>query len=188
MIKKIEFTAFEMAQRFIGTHEVQGKVANPQILSMLRLDHSWPDDDKVPWCSGFMNYICWLLRLPRSKSLLARSWLNVGRVIEPDAREHEICGEEPEVGFDIVILKRGSGDQPGPENTTAPGHVGFFAGFIGYSPLKQAVQNPSSGASIALSIPSKLRYSRLSRPIKSLMLFMSFSEAISSFFVGKSIP
>ena len=39
--------------------------------------------------------------------------------------------EEPTVGFDIVILKRGSGDQPGPENTTAPGHVGFFAGYIG---------------------------------------------------------
>jgi len=32
------------------------------------------------------------------------------------------------VGFDVVILKRGSGDQPGPEVIKAPGHVGFFAG------------------------------------------------------------
>jgi hypothetical protein len=32
------------------------------------------------------------------------------------------------VGFDVVVLKRGSGNQPGPEVIKAPGHVGFFAG------------------------------------------------------------
>ena len=31
-------------------------------------------------------------------------------------------------GFDVVILRRGGGDQPGPEVLDAPGHVGFFAG------------------------------------------------------------
>jgi hypothetical protein len=69
-----------------------------------------------------MNWIAWHLRLPRSKNLLARSWLEVGRVVDIN---------EAEVGFDVVILKRGSGNQPGPENTTAPGHVGFFAGWDG---------------------------------------------------------
>jgi uncharacterized protein (TIGR02594 family) len=120
--KKIEITAFELAQRYVGIKEIPGQVSNPVILAMLKLDQKWPNDDKVPWCSGFMNWIAWHLRLPRSKSLLARSWLEVGRVVDIN---------EAEVGFDVVILKRGSGNQPGPENTTAPGHVGFFAGWEG---------------------------------------------------------
>jgi uncharacterized protein (TIGR02594 family) len=112
-------TAFDIAQVFVGTDEVGGSMDNPQILAMLKLDNKWPENDEVPWCSAFVNYICKLLRLPRSKSLLARSWLTVGKEIGlPGAK----------AGFDIVVLKRGSGDQPGPEDTTAPGHVGFYAG------------------------------------------------------------
>ena len=115
-------TAFDIAQVFVGTKEVGGAMDNPQILAMLKLDNNWPQDDEVPWCSAFVNYICKLLRLPRSKSLLARSWLEVGKEIGlPNAKP----------GFDIVILKRGSGEQPGPEDTTAPGHVGFYAGQAG---------------------------------------------------------
>ena len=112
-------TAFDIAQRFVGTEEVGGAMDNPQILAMLRIDNNWPEGDEVPWCSAFVNYPCWLLRLPRSKSLLARSWLTVGRQVSLD---------EARAGFDIVILKRGKGEQPGPENTTASGHVGFYAG------------------------------------------------------------
>ena len=87
-------------------------------MSMLNLDMGWPENDEVPWCSAFANYICWLLRLPRSKNLRARSWLNVGEAINV-----------PKKGFDVVILQRGSGIQPGPEVIEAPGHVGFFSGF-----------------------------------------------------------
>jgi len=86
---------------------------------MLRLDKTWPGDDDVPWCSAFVNYVTWLLRLPRSKNLLARSWLRVGVPIGINAAE---------AAFDIVILKRGEGDQPGPDVIDAPGHVGLFAG------------------------------------------------------------
>jgi hypothetical protein len=39
-----------------------------------------------------------------------------------------VCLEEAEIGFDVVIFKRGSGNQPGPDVIEAPGHVGFFAG------------------------------------------------------------
>jgi uncharacterized protein (TIGR02594 family) len=120
-MKKIEITALELAQRFVGLKEVEGKVANPQILAMLQLDNSWPQDDDVPWCSAFVNYICWLLRLPRSKSLMARSWLNVGMPIDLDATEP---------GFSIIILKRGGLNSPGPDVLDAPGHVGFYAGKI----------------------------------------------------------
>jgi uncharacterized protein (TIGR02594 family) len=110
--------AFDLAQRFTGIEEVGGNVDNPQIMAMLKLDNAWPSSDEVPWCSGFANYICWLARLPRSKDLRARSWLNIGRGIPLEAAEHG----------DIIVIKRGKGEQPGPEVTTAPGHVGFYAG------------------------------------------------------------
>ncbi len=118
----IEVTAFSLAQRFIGVDEAQGNSSNPHVLAMLKLDQDWPDGDHVPWCSAFMNYVAWLLRLPRSKSLRARSWLLVGSSVDVS---------EATVGFDVVILKRGSGNQPGPDVIDAPGHVGFFGGVEG---------------------------------------------------------
>ena len=115
----MQITALDLAQRFVGTEEISGSRSKASILAMLKLDHSWPDDDEVPWCSAFVNYVTWLLRLPRSKSLRARSWLNVGTAVP-------LSDVKP--GFDIVVLNRGGGKQPGPEDTTAPGHVGFYAG------------------------------------------------------------
>lgn len=112
-------TAFDVAQRFVGVAEIPGQRDNPQVLAMLRLDETWPESDEVPWCSAFLNYVTWLMRLPRSKSLRARSWLQIGRVVGLD---------EARAGFDVVILKRGSGNQPGPSVIEAPGHVGLYAG------------------------------------------------------------
>ena len=71
--------------------------------------------DEVPWCSSFVNSIAWMLRLPRSKSAAARSWLHVGTIVHFE--------QDPRVGFDVVILSRG--DNP------ALGHVGFYAGHDG---------------------------------------------------------
>ena len=116
---KIEITPYQLASRFIGTKEVAGSIANPQILAMLKLDGNWPQDDSVPWCSGFINYIALLLGLHRTKNLRARSWLNEKIITQSDAK----------IGFDLVVLKIGGGNQPGPEVINAPGHVGFFAGF-----------------------------------------------------------
>jgi uncharacterized protein (TIGR02594 family) len=119
----MEVNAFDIAQRFTGIQEVGGNVDNPQIMAMLKLDMKWPSGDEVPWCSAFVNYVCWLLRLPRSKDLRARSWLTVGRSIP-------LGDAEP---GDIIILQRGKGEQPGPDVIDAPGHVGFFAGWDGES-------------------------------------------------------
>lgn len=108
----MEVDAFDIAQRFVGVREIKGATHNPQILAMLRLDAKWPEGDEVPWCSAFVNYVAWLLRLPRSKSLMARSWLNVGRHVETShARQ----------GMDVVVLWRGTPDGDA-------GHVGFYAG------------------------------------------------------------
>ena len=120
---KISLSAFDLAQRYIGIKEVPGAKDNYQIMAFLTLDTSWPDHDEVAWCSAFVNYICWLLRLPRSKSLSARSWLSVGSV-----------SPRPEVGFDVVIIKQADED-PGPEVLEARGHVGFFAGYEGQNIL-----------------------------------------------------
>ena len=112
-------TALDIARRFVGQREVAGALDNPMIMAMLTLDNEWPEHDEVPWCSGFVNYIAWLLALPRSKSLRARSWLAVGEPIEL---------ERAQPGFDVIILSRGSLPQPPPADLTAPGHVGFYAG------------------------------------------------------------
>lgn len=132
-------TAFELAARFIGVSEVAGTASNPLVLAMLRLDNKWPTGDDVAWCGAFVNFITWMLRLPRSKKLSARSWLGVGEVVQL---------EQAKVGFDVVILKRGEADQPGPEVLDAPGHVGFFAGL---SPGKVNLLGGNQGNVVSVS-------------------------------------
>jgi uncharacterized protein (TIGR02594 family) len=120
-------TVYDFAERYVGLKEISGDKDNPLIMAMLKqtedMDFSgWPEHDEVPWCSAFANWCAWHMRLPRSKSLRARSWLRVGRVITLDEATADFC---------TVILKRGSGNQPGPDVIEAPGHVGFYAGVEG---------------------------------------------------------
>lgn len=113
-------TPYQLAERFLGLREAPGAASNAQVLAMLRLDVASVAGDDVPWCSAFVNYVAWLLDLPRSRSLAARSWLAVGVEAHAPAR-----------GFDVVVLRRGLGPQPGPEVLQAPGHVGFFDRYEG---------------------------------------------------------
>ena len=115
----MNITLYQIAERFIGIKEVEGTASNPAILAMLKLDGDWPKDDSVPWCAAFVNYCAWLLRLPRSKSLRARSWLLIGESMELKYADR---------GFDVVVLKRGRGKQPGANVIEAPGHVGLYSG------------------------------------------------------------
>ena len=141
----MDVTAFQIAERFIGIKELPGGEDNPFVMSMLKLDNDWPQHDEVPWCSGFANYVAWLLRLPRSKSLMARSWLQVGRPVEL---------EDAQVGYDVCIFKRGSGTQPGPDVIKAPGHVAFYAGVEG---TKVHVLGGNQGDSVSVSRYPKSR-------------------------------
>jgi len=130
-------TAYDLAQRFVGIKEVAGSASNPAILAMLKLDGAWPADDAVPWCSAFTNYIAWLLRLPRSKSLRARSWLLIGT---------PVALEFATPGFDVVIFNRG-----GPHDPTvieAPGHVAFYGG---RQAAKVIVLGGNQGDSVSLA-------------------------------------
>lgn len=121
-------TAFDLAQRYVGViKELAGVEDHPFIQWCLMLCDFGPNaKDETPWCSAFLNHICWELRLPRSKSAAARSWLSVGIPIPLEHGSADYC---------VVILKRGSGIQPGPEVLKAPGHVGFFAGIEGKNVL-----------------------------------------------------
>lgn len=114
-------TAFDLATRFVGeVQELPGGQHSP-FIQWCHESCALGSDvaDEVPWCSSFLNRICWLLRLPRSKSAAARSWLTVGRAIPI---------EEADADTDVVILKRGGAGQPGPEVLKAQGHVGLYAG------------------------------------------------------------
>lgn len=114
-MKKI--TPYTIASKYIGIKEIPGILNNQIIMAMLRLDNQWPENDEVPWCSAFVNWIAFNAGVKRTKSLLARSWLAFVPQIPID------CAEQ---GYDIVILSRGD-NPPGPNNLTAPGHVGFYA-------------------------------------------------------------
>lgn len=138
----INITPLGLAQRFVGIRETVGPDSNPQILAMLRLDDEWPKTDATPWCSAFVNYIAWLLNLPRSRRLNARSWLAVGQPVPLD---------QARPGFDVAVLTRGKPPQPGPEKLDAPGHVGFFAGFAGINRSKILVLGGNQGDTVSIA-------------------------------------
>lgn len=110
-------TLYKLAERFVGeVAEVPGPTASPFIQwchESVGLAAS--TSDEVPWCSSFLNRLAWLLRLPRSKSARARSWLLVGLPI----------GLHEAVPGDIVIFNRGGSIDP--TVIESPGHVAIFA-------------------------------------------------------------
>ena len=134
-------TAYESAQRYVGEiKEMPGAAHHPFIQwchMLCALGSDQPDE--TPWCSAFVNAICWHLRLPRSKSAAARSWLAIGQTISL---------EQAMPGMDVVILQRGDGPQPPATVIAAPGHVGFFSGLDGQF-VSVLGGNQSDGVTIA---------------------------------------
>ncbi len=112
----------DLARRFIGIKEkTQTGQSTPLVLAMLQECDPSVHDTDTPWCSAFVSFICWLLGLPRSNSLSARSWLIIGQSVT-------ITGAKP---GDVVVLSRGPEPQPGPDVLAAPGHVGILERFDG---------------------------------------------------------
>lgn len=112
-------TAYDVAKRFSGLHEIKGATDHPFIVWCLSICGLPNEPDETAWCSAFTNGIAYICGLPRSKRANARSWLTVGA---------KIGLEDAKCGYDIVVLKRGTGEQPGPDVLNAPGHVGFYHG------------------------------------------------------------
>jgi uncharacterized protein (TIGR02594 family) len=117
MGREAKMKPYDMAEKFLGLSEIAGDTNNGFIQwshSLCGLGPETPDE--VPWCSSFVNAIAWLCGAKRSRSAAARSWLTVGDPVELANAQRG----------DVVIFKRGSGPQPGPEVLKAPGHVALF--------------------------------------------------------------
>ncbi len=136
-------TPYDLAQRFVDLKltEKLGEQDEPFIVAFLALAGLPAAHDETAWCGAFTGFIAWCWRLPRPKlSAAARAWLTVGLPVVDEAAVP---------GYDVVILKRGGGDQPGADVTAgAPGHVGWFAGFDGNS-VRVCGGNQSNTVSIA---------------------------------------
>jgi uncharacterized protein (TIGR02594 family) len=115
----LKVTPYDRAKRFISLRELEAKGQDhPWIQAFFTTCGYGPNTpDETAWCSALVNGICWLLEIPHSGSAAARSWLRMGR---------EVNWATVARGFDVVVLKRGDGQQPGPEVLKAPGHVGFY--------------------------------------------------------------
>lgn len=96
-----------------GIAEVRGLQHNPEILKYFRQSgFEYINDDETPWCSAFVNWVAFMTDHERTEKLNARSWLDIGKVIQE---------EEPLIG-DVVIFWRGA-DPNGWQ-----GHVAFYIG------------------------------------------------------------
>ncbi|RZN82243.1 MAG: TIGR02594 family protein [Winogradskyella sp.] len=101
----------QIATAEIGIKEIKGSRSNSQILKYAKESgFGGYNSDDIPWCSLFTNWVAFKAGLERSKSLAARSWLNIGVPVN-----------SPEPG-DIVIFWR-------EQRNSHKGHVGFFQGF-----------------------------------------------------------
>lgn len=99
-----------------GVSEVAGTGDHSRIVEYHAMTAGGASPDEVPWCS---SGLCWCVeqagfRSPRSKR--ARDWLHWGKALA-----HPLYGC-------VCVLRRGSGPQPGPEVTMAPGHVTLWVG------------------------------------------------------------
>lgn len=161
MPRILELSAFTLAERYIGIKEISGEKNHPLVSWWLSLcGFSMDTPDETAWCSAFVNGIAWELRLPRSKSAAARSWLTVGM---------PISSTKAVPGFDVVVLRRGEAGSPGqqgPEVLNAPGHVGFFAGIVQNTHVSVLGGNQGDAVSIAsFAISSVLGIRRLAGPL-----------------------
>lgn len=105
-----------------GIREIAGPGDNPRIIEYhetTTLPDYLAEEDETAWCGSYANFCVVKSGIPGTNSARARSWLRwgvgVSQIWIP-------------LGA-VLILKRGEGEQPGPEVIDAPGHVGFFVGW-----------------------------------------------------------
>ena len=96
------------ALKYYGTSAIVGKEDNKDILKFFEaIGHNWVENDEVPWCAAFLNYILQVSGMENTRKLNARSFLEIGEKVT-----------EPKIG-DIAVFWRLD-----PQGTL--GHVGIF--------------------------------------------------------------
>lgn len=117
-------TPYLQAGQLIGrVKEMPGDRHHPFVQwAHLEAGLGYDQPDELSWCGSAMGVIALLWGLPRPKyPARARHWLTVGTPVELVAAQ---------AGFDIVVLRRGTGPQPGAHILNAPGHVGLYGGLV----------------------------------------------------------
>lgn len=101
----------------LGILEIAGSEHHPRIIEYHAHTNLHASTDEVPWCS---SAVCtWLQEsgYVSTRSARARSWLRWGLALLT-----------PALGC-VVVIQRGGGNQPGPKDFTATGHVGLLTGW-----------------------------------------------------------
>ena len=93
---------------WIGTKEIPGTVANPDIVKFANHTSLHATSDEIAWCSSFANFIVDTCGDKGTGSAAARSWLDWGKVLD-----------NPEPGC-IVVIDRHDTNNPN------AAHVTFF--------------------------------------------------------------
>lgn len=102
-----------LAMQYYGQAAIPGGKSNPVVIGFFqKAGHYEIKDDDIPWCSAFMNTIAQQAGAPSSGSLMARSWLEIGKKVD-----------SPKFG-DVVIFWRDK-----PDGVLA--HVGLVVAAIG---------------------------------------------------------
>ena len=102
----------EIALTQYGIKEIVGSNNNKKIVSYFQDLGFDISDDETAWCAAFINWCALKAGFKRTNKLNARSFLEIGVIIELDSIQ---------LG-DVVILERGSDWQ---------GHVGIFINRVG---------------------------------------------------------
>jgi len=66
---------------WVGTKEIKGAVANPDIVIFDSYTTLKATSDEIAWCSSFANFIVFKTGDIGTRSAAARSWLDWGKVI-----------------------------------------------------------------------------------------------------------
>jgi uncharacterized protein (TIGR02594 family) len=125
-----------IAQAELGVSETRGRQHTPKIVEYHKATELKATDDETPWCSAFVNYCMKKVKLDRTHSALARSWLSWGVPLKV-----------PAYGC-VVVLKRG--------RSSWSGHVGFYMGDNNASTIKVLGGNQGDKVSIANFPKSKV--------------------------------
>ena len=130
-----------------GVKEIIGSTHNKTIVDYAKESgFKWVNDDETPWCSIFINWVAFKACLERTKSAMARSWLDVGVPVT-----------FPETG-DIVVFKRG--------NSAWQGHVGIYISEAENSQINVLGGNQSNAVKISTYNTKDLLGFRRLRPLQ----------------------
>lgn len=99
--KMYDVAMFELNR---GIKEVRGG-ENPRIIEYHSATTLKAQEDEIPWCSSFVNWVCKQVGVKGTESAMARSWLKWGNITQ-----------NPQRG-DVVVISRG--------NNGVSGHVGL---------------------------------------------------------------